>query len=261
MANIENFYKSAETLSVPSPKGERKITMYPYLKRYIETIHNNNFVAAKKFRQGAFTTTTLAYLVWLADVEPGKTFTFVSKTDREATHFSEHAYKFARLLSVPPKKANQHLIELENGSQIFFLSQNQLWGRRSDFVVLDECAFFPNMENTWKAMYPVVNTGGKALVLSTPNGDEGWFADVFLNKSKYTFKYYEATYAEHPEYANAEWIDNTCKNLGERGFLQECCGIFLSKKQPSEVDVLNYLKSLSTTESTKLINLFKTILK
>ena len=67
-------------------KGLIPFTLYPYQKRWLDTIENNRFVISTKFRQGGFTTTTLLYFLYKCLFNLDKNVLYVCGTNREATY-------------------------------------------------------------------------------------------------------------------------------------------------------------------------------
>jgi hypothetical protein len=272
--DIRKFYEFAELLSFTDHKGEeRKLIMYPYLKRYIETVHCNQFTVAQKFRQGAFTTATMAYLIWQAHIEPQKYIYFCARTDRSAIEAQRLAARLTEKLGTAAK-TNSHLIQFENGGRIAFGTPEGSCGRVIDLFIADEAAFFPDMEKTWQAIHPCISAGNTQFVaLSSVNGDSNWFAKIFkeayenrftaINGYELKFRHYESSYIEHPDFNTAEWTLNMCKTMGEKGFRSEFCGEFLPKEKERVLSqsVISFLTMLSADESTKLIDVFKTIIK
>ena len=94
--------------------------------------------------------------------------------------------------------------------------------------IIEEAAFIKKMEDRWKAMYPCLSCGGKAIALSTPNGPKGWFYETY-NAAKRGFndwKIFENSYREHPDYQSKEWEVDLKAQLGEEGWKQEVLAEF-----------------------------------
>lgn len=215
-------------------KGEIAFDLYLYQKRLIEFYERNNFVIAKKFRQGGFTTVTLAYFLWLAVFRPSSNYGVISRTDREARY---HGKILRRLIESLPTwlkpettACKDHLIELKNGSKITLRTPSATVGCAFDFIFIDEPAFIGDMDKHWKALYPTISNGGKCIAISTPNGDEGWFYDMYYNVDC-KFKHFVCSYEEHPEYRREKWIREMQKTLGPKAWRQEVLAEFLPKEK------------------------------
>jgi hypothetical protein len=153
----------------------------------------------------------------------------ISKTDREATDTGLIIDRACENLPswLKPKKDgkwNDHLkMFTETGSAIKFYSPEAARGKAVTFLIIDEAAFIDDMEKHWKAMWPVLSTGGSCTVISTVNGVGNWYEQTYneakdgLNK----FHVIDLDYWEHPDYNDEEWVKDQKAQLGEKGFAQE----------------------------------------
>jgi len=60
-----------------------------------------------------------------------------------------------------------------------FMTPEGARGLAITYLVLDEAAFIPGMEDYWKSMYPVVSAGGNVIVISTVNGLGNWYEQMY----------------------------------------------------------------------------------
>lgn len=209
--------------------------VYDYQIRLKKAYDENQFVIFKKFRQGGFTTFTAIWALWEAMFHTDRKILFISKTDREAVHIGRVIKKAMDYLPdwLKPKlsQENDHTkIFSFTESSISFLSIEATRSRSATHLIIDEAAFIRNMDEHWKALFPVIATSGKVFALSTPNGIGGWFQETYhgaLDK-KNNFNVIEFDYWEHPDYNDPEWVKQMKVNLGERGFRQEVLGEFLA---------------------------------
>ena len=47
--------------------------------------------------------------------------------------------------------------------------------KRFLFLIIDEAAFVRNFDELWMGLYPTISTGGRVIILSTPNGVGGQY--------------------------------------------------------------------------------------
>jgi len=88
------------------------------------------------------------------------------------------------------------------------------------------------METDWRALYPVLSTGGKCSIISTVNGTGNYYYELYMGakEGRNKFNIIDIDYHEHPFYnskVNPEWADEQRAQLGEKGFLQEILRVFL----------------------------------
>jgi hypothetical protein len=235
----ENFVYFCENyLKVNHPKlGLVPFKLHEYQKRYAKHLEENKHSITKKFRQGGFTTTTLAWLTWIYLFKSNQKILVVSKYDREAIYCSSVVRKFLQFLPAELRgeitKENDHGIDNAKDNRFNFRSCQACCGQSADYLFIDEAAFINDMEEHWKALYPLVSNGGKAIVVSTVNGAKGWFYETYVKASRNNneFKVFQSRYDEHPEYANQAWVDEVKKNLGEMGWRQEVLCEFWDKER------------------------------
>jgi hypothetical protein len=127
-------------------------------------------------------------------------------------------------------KWNDHHKEFsETGGNLFFYTPEAARGRALTYLVIDEAAFIPKMEQHWKAMYPTISTGGRCIVISTVNGLGNWYQETYYDAKdkKNKFHVIDLDYWEHPEYNNKTWAKDQKAQLGTKGWLQEVMRSFL----------------------------------
>jgi hypothetical protein len=249
-------------------RGLIPFTLFEYQKRYIKALEENRFVACVKFRQGGFTSLTLAWFTWRFLFKLDESNMVFSKTDKEAI-YCNHIVR--QMISHLPdhlmpmySKCNDH--QLHNGhtnSKIFFYNPEPARGRAINYLLIDEPAFIKDMDFHWKAMYPCLSTGGHCIALSTTNGNKGWFYDVVTRAraGENDFHVFDVHYTEHPDYNNPEWVDQMKKNLGENGFRQEVLCEFLGHDPDPQDDPpqherpdQNFWCDVSLKEEAKIIH-------
>jgi hypothetical protein len=89
-------------------------------------------------------------------------------------------------------------------------------------LIIDEAAFIHNFDTLWTGLYPTLTTGGRAIILSTPNGVGGQFHKIYTDAEKGVndFKPTLLPWNVHPEHDD-EWFKTTTNNLSKRQTAQE----------------------------------------
>ena len=229
-------------------KGLIPFIMYKYQARSIEYYNKHRFNIISKFRQGGLTTVTLLYGLWKCMFELDQQIMALSKTDREAVGIGMMVDRAVEHMPswIKPKKDgkwNDHLKQFpDTGGALQFFSPEAARGKSVTFLIIDEAAFIPDMENHWKAMWPVLSTGGSCVLVSTVNGLGNWYEMTYTGakEGKNMFHVIDLDYWEHPDYSpknNPNWEKEQRSQLGEKGFMQEVLRSFLGSGEtfiPSE---------------------------
>jgi len=129
---------------------------------------------------------------------------------------------------------NKLSLRYKNGSQIKATSATADAGRSEalSLLILDEAAFIPKVDDIWTASQQTLATGGRAIVLSTPNGVGNFFHKTWVaaEEGDSNFNFIRLPWDLHPE-RNQEWRDEQDKLLGPSQAAQECDCDFISSGQ------------------------------
>lgn len=96
-------------------------------------------------------------------------------------------------------------------------------------VVSHNCAFIDNAEEVWTSAQQTMATGGRAILLSTPNGVGNFFHQMWVDAEakKNLFNTIKLKWDLHPE-RDQQWRDRQTDELGVKRAAQECDTEFLS---------------------------------
>jgi len=125
------------------------------------------------------------------------------------------------------------LIEVNNGHEYY-----------SNNILSSNCAFIDGIEEIWLSAQYTLSTGGRAIVLSTPNGVGNFFHKTWVEaeEGKNQFKTIRLPWYLHPE-RDQSWRDKQTELSGVKGAAQECdCDFSTSGNQVVSVDVLEFYK-------------------
>lgn len=209
--------------------------LYNYQRKVIEEYENHRFNIISKFRQGGLTTVTLLWGMWRCMFQLDQQIMVLGRTDRDATDIGmmvdRSCENFPEWLK--PKKDgkwNDHLkMFTDTGSALKFHSPEAARGKSVTFLIVDEAAFIDDMDKHWKAMWPILSTGGGCTLVSTVNGLGNWYEQTYheAKEKQNRFNIIDLDYWEHPDYNDEEWVKEQKAQLGEKGFLQEVLREFL----------------------------------
>lgn len=223
-------------------KGVIKFNLFDYQVDMLNLYENNKESIVVASRQMGKTEFAAAYLLSVAlftKRKKNKDILIVSK-DRDAASEVFHRIKsmYEQLPSwlVPGVKVyNRTSITFDNGSRIISRATTPGSGRGLSISLLyiDEFAHVRRnvADEFWTSIYPVVSTGGKIIVTSTPNGDANqfyylWRDSYILRESK--MEPLLVLWDQHPD-RDEEWVKVTKAGLGsEERWQQEFMCSFLS---------------------------------
>lgn len=210
-------------------RGLIPFVLFKYQRRTINDYETHRFNIISKFRQGGLTTVTLLWGLWRCMFQLDQQIMLISKTDREATDIGMMADRACENLPewLKPKKDakwNDHLkMFTDTGSALKFYSPEAARGKSVTFLIVDEAAFIPDMDKHWKAMWPILSTGGSCTLISTVNGLGNWYQQTYHDAKDQRNKFHviELDYWEHPDYNDEKWVAEQRAQLGDKGFRQE----------------------------------------
>lgn len=208
---------------------------YRYQRNVIKEYEAKRFNMISKFRQGGITTLTVLWGLWKCMFQKDQQIFVLSKTDREALAAGEIAKRAMDnfpywLYDQNNADITKHEKKFDDiGSKICFYTPEAARGKSATYIIIDEAAFIEKMEDHWKAMYPVIATGGHIEIISTVNGLGNWYEETYheAEAGRNFFNIINLDYWEHPVYANPEWASSMRANLGEKGWQQEVLRNFL----------------------------------
>lgn len=215
-------------------RGLVPFILFPYQERCVKAFESHQFNILRKFRQAGLTTLAELWSLWRCLFKLDQRIMTLAKTDREAIGVSKIVEVAMESLPswMQPRMKNNNDREREFGdtnSVMWFYTANAARSKALTYLIIDEAAFIPNMDEHWKAMYPTLSTGGNCIVVSTVHGVGNWYADTYFKAKdgKNLFNIIELDYREHPDYCKPGWDTKMKAQLGEKGFRQEVLGDFL----------------------------------
>jgi len=202
---------------------------YDFQNDCVKDFQNNRFNVILKARQLGLSTISASYAVWLALFYKDKNILVIATKLQVAMNFIKKVKvvlrHLPRWLVLPELTSNnKQSVEFSNGSVIKAIPTSDDAGRSEalSLLIVDEAAFVRNFDDLWMGLYPTVSTGGRAIILSTPNGVGGQYYELYMNaeSGENEFNPIKLPWDVHPERTD-EWFDNECKNLSKQQIAQE----------------------------------------
>ena len=210
-------------------RGTIAFKTYDFQDDCLKDFVNHRFNVILKSRQLGLSTLTAAYAVWLALFYKDKNILVIATKLSVAMNFIKKV-KIAlnglpSWLVLPDVTTNnKQSLEFSNGSTIKAVPTSDDAGRSEalSLLIVDEAAFVRNFDELWTGLYPTLSTGGRAIVLSTPNGVGGQYYDIYVKAeaNENEFNPIKLLWDVHPERDN-DWFENETKNLSEKQIAQE----------------------------------------
>lgn len=214
-------------------KGSIPFHTFDYQDSCMEEYNNNQFVIINKSRQLGLSTISAGYALWLGVFHKEKNVLIIATKLGIAQNFMKKVFGMFDSLpswlvmpSVTARTKTQ--LTFSNGSEIKAVPTSIDAGRSEalSLLIIDEAAHVENIDDLWLGLQPTLSTGGRAVLISTPNGVGNLFHRLWTGAQDGTneFKWIEIPWTAHPE-RDQEWYDSQVKNImqakGERGVAQE----------------------------------------
>jgi len=210
-------------------RGTISFNTYPFQDTCVDNFLDSRFNVIVKSRQLGLSTLVAAYAVWLAIFYKDKNVLVIATKLAVAMNFIKKV-KVA-INGLPPWLMipeivgnNKQSIEFNNGSTIKAIPTSDDAGRSEalSLLIIDEAAFVRNFDDLWMGLYPTLSTGGRAIVLSTPNGVGGQYYDLYMKaeSGENDFRPTKLQWDVHPERDN-DWFKAESKNMNEKQIAQE----------------------------------------
>lgn len=250
-------------------RGKIRFEMYDFQKEAILKFLNpkTKHMIIVKSRQLGISTVFAALCCWLAIFYEQKDMLVVATKAGTAKGFLVKVKLFyqytPRWLKPGVLEWNKMNLGLDNGCNLT-VSTTTVDAARSEslsLLVIDEAAIIKNstIEEIWTSAAPTMSTGGKCVMLSTPNGASGFFYETYksaeqneenvaagriIHKQVVNFLTMNLPWQVHPERDEA-WFEEEKKTLkyDARRIGQElCCDFVTSGKKAFDPEVLRWLK-------------------
>jgi hypothetical protein len=217
---IENYLTTYDQ----TKKGNVPFKLFPIQQEILHNFKNSRYNIALKYRQAGLSTITAAYVCWLLlfaeEESPEKVLIVANKRDTAAlmlkkinefiTQCPDWMFDVAKE-QMYAKSTEFHKI-MYNKSEVKAVatSMDALRGYTPTLMIIDEAAHIDNIdvEEFWSASMAALSTGGRAILISTPNGNDLLYWKTYnnakLGKNKFIIN--EIKWYQDPRYnINLTW--------------------------------------------------------
>ena len=217
--------------------------LFPDQLQLIQDYEDYNENITKKYRQAGVTTVTAAWLskkLQLAKPEnPERILIIANKRDtaiemaNKVRHFLEQWPEWMNV-GFSPDKNSESRFRLNNGCEVKAVatSADALRGYTPTVLVFDEAAYIEAGEDFWAASMASLSTGGKIILVSTPNGYDPIYYGVYDQALRgiNDFHITDLRWFKDPRYTkDLRWVK-----------CQDICHYMLNREQYNDDEVVLY---------------------
>ena len=169
-----------------------RFKLFDFQKTLLKTYMENRFVVANKYRQAGVSTTTCAYLAWYVMFNQNRQVAIVAdKLETARDEIMSDVVLFidgcpAWLRPKTGRDAGERNLKdtqkdkiYDNNSRLGAFSSKGLRGMTPTLIFWDETAWTEKGDKFWTAARPTLQTGGGAIMVSTPSGLDAVFYKTF----------------------------------------------------------------------------------
>ncbi len=157
-------------------RGKVNFNLYDFQEKSLESFMKHDYNIVLKARQLGLSTLTAGYALWMMTFQQDKNILVIATKQETAKNLvTKVRVMHANLpgwLKQPCVEDNKLSLRYKNGSQIKAVASSEESGRSEalSLLIIDEAAFIDKIDTIWGAAQQTLATGGRALIISTPNG-------------------------------------------------------------------------------------------
>jgi len=210
-------------------KGAIPFKTFDFQDDCVKDFLKHRFSIVLKARQLGLSTVTAAYALWMVLFRENVNVLVIATKLSTAKNFINKC-KYM-LKNLPPwlvlcniDKQTAQEIGTSRGSTLKAIPTSEDAGRSEalSLLIVDEAAFVRDFDELWKGLYPTLSTGGRAVLLSTPNGTGNQFFKIYekADKGENEFHPIKLPWQVHPE-RDEEWFKSVTANMSVKDIAQE----------------------------------------
>ena len=233
-------------------RGRVQFNLYPFQEATLKLLQKHDRSIILKSRQLGISTLSAGISLWMMLFQKDKAILVVAtKQDTAKNLVTKVKFMYDELpswLQIGFTENNKLALRLKNGSQIKAVSAASDAGRSEaiSLLIIDEAAFIETnkIDEIWGSSQQTLSTGGRAIVLSTPNGTGNFFHRMWTKAEDGSngFVPIRLPWTVHPE-RNQEWRDKQDDELGLRMAAQECdCDFTTSGHTVFENEIMKFIE-------------------
>jgi len=233
-------------------RGTISFETYDFQDECLSAFEQHRFNIILKSRQLGLSTICAAYATWLAIFYKDKNILVIATKLATAQNFIKKVFvmlqSLPKWLLMPKFEPSKQQISFSNGSQVKAVPTSEDAGRSEalSLLIVDEAAFIRDFDDIWTSLFPTISTGGRSIVLSTPNGVGGQYYRLWVDAEAGTneFNAIRLPWTVHPEH-DEDWFVRETRNLPKRKVSQEyLCDFITSGDTFLQVEDLEEFRSL-----------------
>lgn len=211
-------------------KGKIPFHLYQFQEETLQDFQENDRMVILKSRQLGISTLTAGFSLWTILFHNDKNILVVAIDQNTSKNLVTKVHvmfnSLPSWLKLKAEESNKLSIRLSNGSQIKAIASTGTSGRSEalSLVIIDEAAFVEEAEDLWASLQQTLSTGGKGIILSTPNGTGNFFHKIWTKAESGETKGWKTKrlpWQVHPDRDQA-WRVRQDEELGVRLAAQEC---------------------------------------
>ena len=235
------------------------LELFPDQVQLIDDYENHNENIALKYRQAGVSTVTAAWIskiiAFAKETKPEKVLIIANKLDTAM----EFANKIRGFIDQWPawmdvkftkEKNSQRHYKLSNGCEVKAVatSKDALRGYTPTILIFDEAAFIEADSDFWAACMASLSTGGKVIVISTPNGFDPIYYEIYDQaiRNMNEFKITEMFWYRDPRYNKDIYLVKT----------NDIVHYLLNKDEYSKDNIIDYSDRIYNEDFTELKRYF-----
>ena len=219
------------------------LELFPDQISLVEDYENYNENIALKYRQAGVSTVTAAWsskkLVFAKKNSPEKVLIIANKLDtavevaNKIRGFTDQWPSWVGVGFSSEKNSQRHF-KLTNGCEVKAVatSKDALRGYTPTILIFDEAAYIEADGDFWAACMASLSTGGKVIVVSTPNGYDPIYYEIYDQalKGMNEFKVSEMVWWKDPRYAKDLSLVN----------VKDIIHYYLNRNEYPNVEIIEY---------------------
>jgi hypothetical protein len=209
-------------------RGKTLFDLYDYQKNTLNEFQDFDYNIVLKGRQIGISTLVAGYALYMMLFQNDRNILVIATKQETAKNLvTKVRYMHQNLpvwLRENDPENNKLSMRFSNGSQIKAVASSKDAGRSEalSLLIIDECAFVDDIDIIWTAASSTLSTGGKAILLSTPNGVGNFFHKMWQGAEAGTNGFHPILldWRVHPE-RDQSWRDRQTEIMGEMQAIQE----------------------------------------
>lgn len=204
--------------------GVKPLPDWPFVRRLAGAMDRDRILLVAKSRQMLATWTACGWMLHRSLRDEAGIYLLLSKGARDSGELVKRLKVIVNGLNDELRgdiRVKSEEVVLPSGSRILALpaTEDAVRMHSPAAVLWDEMAFTPHSDEIWTAVKPAVDSGGRFIGVSTPNGTDNIFYELFTDPAN-GFGKFTLHWREHPK-RDDKWRAEAGRGLSEARWRQE----------------------------------------